>query len=69
MTMLQGAYYMLEVRDERQELSPRVVARHTPIPDGWTPAQVLEYFGISEHLRAVLIHPDGERQIIQEGRR
>jgi hypothetical protein len=69
MTMIQyrTEYRTLEVRDERQELSPRIVARHTPIPDGWTPAQILEYFGVSEHLRAVLIHPDGERQVIQEG--
>jgi hypothetical protein len=67
MTMIR--YRTLEVRDERPELQPRIVARHKRIPDEWTPAEILKQFGISEHLRAVLIHPDGERQIIQEGRR
>jgi hypothetical protein len=60
---------MLEVRDERPELSPRIVARHVFALEGRTPAQILDRYGVSEHLRAALIHPDGERQIIQEGRR
>jgi hypothetical protein len=60
---------ILETRDERPELDQRFVRRHHNIPDGWTPAQILKWYGVSEHLRAVLIHPDGERQIIQEGRR
>lgn len=59
----------LELRDERPELSPQPVSRHKNIPDGWIPAQILRQWGVGEHLRAVLVHPDGERQIIQEGRR
>ena len=59
----------LEIRDERPELSPQPVSRHPNVPDGWTPAQILKQWGVGEHLRAVLLHPDGERQIIQEGRR
>ncbi len=67
--MLQGVYSILEVRDEQPELSPRIVARHIFSLEGRTPAQILDRYGVSEHLHAVLIHPDGERQVIQEGRR
>jgi hypothetical protein len=58
----------LEIRDERPEISPRLVARHENVRDIST-AQLIEFYGVVSHLRAVLIHDDGARQIIQEGRR
>jgi hypothetical protein len=58
----------LEIRDERPELSPRLVARHENVRD-ISPAQLIAFHGVALHLRAVLIHEDGTRQIIQEGRR
>jgi hypothetical protein len=58
----------LEIRDERPELSPRLVARHENVRD-ISPAQLIAFHGVVSHLRAVLIHDDGTRQIIQEGRR
>ena len=59
---------ILEIRDERPETAPRLVARHLNVPDDWTSEQVRTRYGIASHLRATLIR-DGERELIQHGRR
>ena len=59
---------VLEIRDERPEVSPKMVIRHERVRDV-SPAELLSFYGIVSHLRVVLIHDDGTRQIIQEGRR
>lgn len=58
----------LEIRDERPELSPRLVARHERVRD-IPPPDLLRFYGVPEHLRAILIHDDGTRHVIQQGRR
>ena len=59
---------ILEIRDERPELAPRLVARHANVPDNLTSVEVLARYGVALHLRAILIRDD-EREIIQHGRR
>ena len=59
---------ILEIRDERPELAPRLVARHVNVPDNLTSAETLVRYGVAGHLRATLIR-DGEREVIQHGRR
>lgn len=59
---------ILEIRDERPETAPRLVARHVNVPDDWTSEQVRTRYGVASHLRATLIR-EGEREVIQQGRR
>jgi hypothetical protein len=33
------------------------------------PPDLLRFYGVPEHLRAILIHDDGTRHVIQQGRR
>lgn len=59
---------ILEVRDERPEVAPLLVSLHVNVPDDWTSAEVMARYGVAPHLRAILIR-DGEREVIQHGRR
>lgn len=59
---------ILEIRDERPEVAPRMVARMDNVPDDLTCAEVLRRYGVASHLRAILI-TDAGREVIQDGRR
>jgi hypothetical protein len=58
----------IEIRDERAEIRPSLVARHENVRY-ITPRELINFYGVASHLRVILINDDGEKQIIQEGRR
>ena len=58
----------LEVRDERPEMSPRIVAKHHNIRD-ISPKELICYYGIAKHLRVIVIEDDKSRRVVQDGRR
>lgn len=59
----------IEVSDQRPELKPRHLASHKA-PSDLTKKEVIERYGIAEHLHVVRVSGvDGSREVLQEGRR
>lgn len=57
------------VRDERPEINPKHVATFSNVPDNLNNQEILTQYGIASHLRVIRVTGDGERHIVQEGRR
>lgn len=59
----------VHVTDERPELGrKRPVASFERVSGHWRAKDIIEYFGIAEHLHVVRVE-NGKTQVIQEGRR
>lgn len=61
---------VIRVADERPELerNPRDIARFPNVPENWTASEVVERFGIANHLTVYRSFNGGHETIIQEGR-
>lgn len=58
----------ISVYDERFESGPRLVGEHENVPSTWTKKDVMERFGIGEHL-SVYELCDGETREMNSGDR
>jgi hypothetical protein len=66
--------WSIEIYDERPEIverrgGPVHVATHGNVPENWSNRDIVERFGIGEHLSVYRSAPGEARRCIQEGRR
>ena len=65
----------IQVTDERPEIVDarggqiKIVAQFPNVPENWETKDILQRFGIAEHLTVWRSYDGGARRMIQEGRR